>query len=163
MRTGLLASVLTLCCLFSGPVDGSCIPQWECYCALEPHDDLVLVRAQVVDNQIDAGIIRILGEPYYDPSGMLNDGDEIGDCRFYYLTHMRVGDIGLFLLRTTPCDLHTVVEEEGGIYMCNLDPDFEGATAEEVVGAVLSDDCRSSRIPSFDHTTSNTRLKELYC
>ena len=132
----------------------NCIEATDCFCNLVPNTCEVLIIAEVVKvEEISLSeryaSIRVIGTPYYDPQGLLHDGQLLEDLGLSP-RHLKWGDVGLFLVYPPgSCDpnkhfiAHFALQSEGKL-LCYLDYRFPGAAVDDVVSAVFSDDCRSA-------------------
>jgi len=137
---------------------GPCIEATDCFCNLKPGECEVLVTAEVVEAEVvdvpDSNrvrmfaSIRVQGQPHYDTRGLVQDGQLIEDLESCYYPHR--GDLGLFRVHpSSPCDPDKHIIAGAALIsdekvLCGLDYDFPGATVEDVVAAVFSDDCRAA-------------------
>jgi len=127
---------------FGSSAGAMCLDPAICFCALKPDVSQALVRVEVSASVDGLADLQILGASYYDPQcllgeGALLEGVETGNLQ------IAAGETWLLLLDMEGEQLQIIfgVEEVDGLLPCDNDPDFPGATADNVAGAVLSDDC----------------------
>jgi hypothetical protein len=129
------------------PAQASCVNAPDCYCVLRPWtENSLLVEAKVVSLG-PLVTLRVLGEPYHDPTGTLHDGWEIpglSPADPFYGPELSIGSKGLFSVDISQMKISVYLLEEGGLLPCMYDADFPGATADQVAAAVLSEDCDSA-------------------
>ena len=116
-----------------------------CYCSLKPEPGQALARVQVEEVNEEGVDLRILGSVFYDPSGLLDgavvpQGIGAGDW------DLQAGQTWLVSLGRVGDDLVILfgVQESDGLLPCEWDPDFPGASADTVAGAVLCDNCSAA-------------------
>ncbi len=132
--------------VFWAPVVGaSCQDPSDCYCSLKPDVSQALVRVEVKAVADGLADLEILGTAYFDPQNILGEesllqGVEEGGQQF------ATGQIWLVrvVLEAEQLQIGIGVEEIDGLLPCYTDPDFPGATADTVAGAVLSRDCEGA-------------------
>ena len=112
-----------------------------CYCGLTPtYDGEVLVRAEVLQLESTGASLRVVGIPFHDPEDLITSGQILEGLEFY--GHYSAGDFGIFLVNLPDKRIMFAKIEYGGRYFCQYDPDYPGLGMEELIEAVLSDDCQ---------------------
>lgn len=130
---------------------GPCVDATKCFCDLIPTTCEVLVTATLIKAGEQTSSIRVVGTPHYDPKGLVAEGqvlENLGSNSINVVGGWTAGRTGLF--RVYPRGscypdrhyiAHAVLESEGK-YLCLDDPEFPGATKEEVLFVVDSHECQ---------------------
>ncbi len=142
MKKNIIFLSLLMVAFWAPAVGASCMDPAYCYCILKPDVSQALVRVEVKAAADGLADLEILGTAYFDPQNILGDepllqGVQEGSQQ------LATGQIWLVrvVLEAEQLQIGIGVEEIDGLLPCSTDPDFPGATADTVAGAVLSTDC----------------------
>ena len=137
----------------AGRATTPCPPYERCYCEMKPDDCGALVSAEIMAVDEDLVTFRVLGTPHIDVAGVLRAGQEISAGLHQDLA-FEPGQTVLLRLADAPGACSTsaqqepfifrAIVEEDGLYPCSTAPGFEGASLDQVVAAIKSDDCRAA-------------------